>query len=254
LNPFIEDKNEKLSKYVYDDKGVFTVKMVDTNAFEFNKKEGGRNTIYFFRAKSILYHLIKKSNENNLNKYAFGISVAIGILRGYLPTLGYLEKWSILPGADVFEKVILLILNCSLIHMYMYVTRFVIQIILDYRRKIYIMKCLKSLISPHKVYKKKLFPTLNLLDKTSASSWYKMRKVVHEYGNNMDMRHMLLIPALFLYMVFIQSLNWIKNFQLIKLEKSFIGNLAPFLNIDFIIFCWLIVVLLFELAGLNMMD
>jgi hypothetical protein len=182
------------------------------------------------------------------------IALAIGVLRGYMPSLGYLEKWSIFPGDGVLEKFILFVLNATLIHLYMYVTRFVLQVILDYRRKIYIMKCLKSLISPHKVYKKKFFPTLNLLDRTSANSWYMMRRTLQNYGYNMDMRHKLLIPALFFYMLFIYALNWIKNLGLVQLEKNFISRLAPFLNIDYTLFSWLVLVLLFELAGLNMQD
>lgn len=182
------------------------------------------------------------------------IALTIGVLRGYMPALGYLEKWSIFPGDGILEKLILFVLNATLIHLYMYVTRFILQVILDYRRKIYIMKCLKSLISPHKVYKKKLLPTLNFLDKTSANSWYMMRRTLQNYGYNMEMRHKLLIPALFCYMIFIYALNWIKNLGLIKMEKNFVERMAPFLNIDYTIFSWLILVLLFELAGLNMQD
>jgi hypothetical protein len=178
----------------------------------------------------------------------------IGVLRGYLPQFAYLEHWNVFPGKSFLEKVILFFLNISLIHLYMYITRFILQLILDYRRKIFIMHCLKSLISPHKVYKKKLFPTLNIIDRTSANSWYMMRKTLQNYGYTMDMRHRLLIPALFCYMVFIYALNWIKNLGLIKLDKGFIARMAPFLNIDYTIFSWLILVLLFELAALNMQD
>lgn len=70
----------------------------------------------------------------------------------------------------------------------------------------------------------------------------------------MDMRHKLLIPALFFYMIFIYALNWIKNLGLVRVEESFVSTLAPFLNIDYTIFSWLVLVLLFELAGLNMQD
>lgn len=66
----VEEINSKLSKIEYDTKGVFSVTCSERNVFQFNKKEGGINTIHFFRAKSVLYYLIKKSNENNLNKYA----------------------------------------------------------------------------------------------------------------------------------------------------------------------------------------
>ena len=250
----VEEINANLSKIEYDNKGVFSVSCTERNIFLFKKKEGGTNTIHFYRAKSVLYYLIKKSNKNHLTKYAYMISVAIGVLRGYMPVLAYVEKWSFFPGEGVLEKFILFVLNATLIHLYMYVTRFVLQVILDYRRKTYVMKCLKSLISPHKVYKKKFFPTLNILDRTSANSWYMMRRTLQNYGYNMDMRHKLLIPALFFYMIFIYALNWIKNLGLVKLEKNFIARLAPFLNIDYTIFSWLVLVLLFELAGLNMQD
>jgi hypothetical protein len=66
----VEEINSKLSKIEYDTKGVFTVTCSERNIFQFNKKEGGINTIQFFRAKSVLYFLITKSNKNNLNKYA----------------------------------------------------------------------------------------------------------------------------------------------------------------------------------------
>lgn len=250
----LDELNERLSKFEYDKNGMFKLKCPSRNVFQYKKEGGGTNTVQYFRAKTVLFYLIKKSNQNNLSKYAKFISIAIGVLRGYVPQFAYLEHWNLFPGKNLMEKVILLFLNVALIHLYMYITRFILQLVIDYRRKTFIMHCLKSLISPHKVYKKKIFPTLNILDMTTANSWYLMRKTIQNYGYTMDMRHKLLIPALFFYMIFIYALNWIKNLGLVKLEKTIVTRMAPFLNIDYTIFSWLILALLFELAALNMQD
>ncbi len=92
------------------------------------KKDGIKEptTIQYFRGKSILYFLIYKANQGFVNKYQRGLALFIGVLRGYLPTVFYNEKWSLLPGEDLTEQIVFAILNFTLIHSYYYVTRFVL--------------------------------------------------------------------------------------------------------------------------------
>lgn len=205
----------------------------------------------YFRVKPVLFYLIKKSNKNNLNKYTKYISIFVGIMRGYMPTTAYLEKWSFFPGETIREKVVLLILNFTLINFYYYITRFILQCIVDFKRKIFLMKALNSMVSNHKVHANKRLPTINILDPTSAMSWIKMRKIVRNYGYNMTVRHSLFINALFMYMVMVYITNWIVGLNLVHLEKSYLRNLSPFLKMDYSIFSILILILLFTIARLN---
>jgi hypothetical protein len=198
-----------------------------------------------------MYALIKDTNNNNLKKFAFWISLFVGILRGYMPTIAYLEKWSFIPGSSLNEKIILAILNFTLIHFYYYVTRFILQIVVDYRRKTNLLKELMSMLKPHKLYVKKLMPTINILDQTNAHSWMKMRKIAKGYGYSINKRHDLLIPALFVYMIFVYICSWLVGLNVYKLEKSFIHNLYPFLKMDYIIFSVLILLLMLILARVN---
>jgi hypothetical protein len=238
---------------VYDEKKkLFTLSSAKRNQIKFLKK-GNKlgTTIHYFRGKTVLYALIKKANQNQLNKYASWISVFVGILRGYMPTVVYLEKWSFIPGSSLQEKVILGILNFTLIHFYYYVTRFILQIVIDYRRKTRILKELQSMLKPHKIYKTKIMPTINILDATNGHSWMKMRKAAKNYGYSITKRHELLIPTLFVYMIGVYLCSWLVGLRVYKLEKSFIHNLYPFLKMDYVIFSILILILLLILARVN---
>jgi hypothetical protein len=242
--------NQDLKAYVYDEGNKFSLISSGNNSITISTDQS-EITMDFFRAKSVLFYLIQRSNQNNLRKYVNLIAFICGIVRGYLPTVIYLEGWSFFPGMHFTEKIMMFIMNFTLFTFYMYVTRFILQSVLDFKRKIFLMESLEGMVSPERTSSAKFVPTLNLLDVTSAYTWLKMRRVVKDYGKRMTVRHELLIPAIFIYMVFIYMFNWVKNLELVSFDHAFIKNLSPFLNIDYVMFSVLILYLLLTIARVN---
>lgn len=215
------------------------------------KTDHSETTLHFYRAKSVLFYLIQRANHNNLKKYVKLISFIVGIARGYIPVLIYLEDGKFFPGSTIGNKIIFFVSSFNLFIFYNYITKFILQSVLDFRRKIILMECLEGMITPEKTRFHKFVPTLNLLDVTSAYTWLKMRRIVKNYGKSMTDRHELLIPAIFVYMVFIYMFNWMKNLKLFKFDTAFINELTPFLNIDYVAFTILILFLLLTIARVN---
>ena len=122
---------------------------------------------------------------------------------------------------------------------------------IDFRRKVFILKALRGMARPEKTDSKKYVPTMDVFDSINAHSWYRMRRIARDYGFNMTKRHMLLIPALFIYMIFIYALNWIKNLGVIPAGKRFMEDVAPILNIDYTIFSFLVLFLLLIVSRFN---
>jgi hypothetical protein len=158
----------------------------------------------------------------------------------------------LLPGSNLFEKITLILLNLKLIFFYYYATLYILQCVVDFRRKIYLQECMKRMIYKNKTTTKKYVPNINVLDLTSALTWYKMRRIVRYYGNNMSVRHEILIPAIFLYMVFIYMFNWFKNLDIIDDKNSpFIQKITPILYVDYVLFTAVILTLFLTIAWLN---
>jgi hypothetical protein len=107
------------------------------------------------------------------------------------------------------------------------------------------------MVRPEKTDSKKFLPTVDIFDSINALSWYRLRRIVRDYGFNMTKRHMLLMPALFIYMIFIYALNWLKNLNAISVAQNFMNDVAPILNIDYTIFSFLIIFLLIILTRFN---
>lgn len=215
------------------------------------KTDQSETTINFYRAKSVLFYLIQRANDNNLKKYVKLISFVVGIVRGFVPVFIYLADGQFFPGSNTLYKTIYFAANFNRFLFYYYITKFILLSILDFRRKIYLMECLEGMITPDKTSFHKFVPTINMLDVSSAYTWLKMRRIVKDYGKSMTDRHELLITAVFIYMIFIYILNWGKNFKLIKSNSNFITELAPFLNIDYVAFSALILFLLLTIARVN---
>lgn len=110
---------------------------------------------------------------------------------------------------------------------------------------------LESLIEPYRVYTDKFLPTINFLDPNSAATWLKIKKVVSNYGHQFRQRNLALIVGLNAYMVLIYIFRWMTELGLIKLGKSVDADLSPFLNIDYVVFTFLNMGILFYLARLN---
>lgn len=199
--------------YKYDAEEKIKLIPKSLNWVEFvnsQQSQGQKHTMHYFRGKIVLYYLIKKFNEGHMNKYMRAIALFVGFARGYLPMFG-IESWNIFPGEDNQERVILFLLNFSLIYFYQYITRFVLQCIIDFRRRVFMFKALKGMVRPEKTSAKKYLPTMDIFDGVNAFSWYRIRRIARDYGFNMTKRNMLLIPTLFIYMIFIYILNWVKN-------------------------------------------
>lgn len=212
--------------------------------------EYGENELEYFRAKPLLYYLIQRANSNYLKNYVRLIAVITGVLRGYLPMVYFLKGF--FPGDNLYEVIIIVILNLMLIIFYYHATVYILQSILDFRRKIYLMECLKRMIYKNKASTKRYVPNINILDITSAFTWYKMRRVVRYYGHNMTVRHEILIPAIFLYMIFIYMFNWIKNLDIIgQKEGSIIAEITPVLYVDYVVFTVVILFLFLTIAWVN---
>lgn len=113
------------------------------------------------------------------------------------------------------------------------------------------MESLHQMISPYKIYPDKNTPTINVLDPTSAYAWFKMRKIIKNYGHNMTVRHELLVPAILLYMVMVFLLNWAVELEIIKFKKDVVEELVPFLRIDYIVFSTLLLILLLNISSIN---
>lgn len=178
------------------------------------------------------------------------ISIIFGIARGYAPMVYYLNGY--LPGDNYYEVVIIAMMNLALVIFYYHATCYILQSIIDFRRKIYLMECLNRMIQKSKSNSKRYVPTINILDISSAFSWYKMRRVVRYYGQNMNMRHEVLVPAILLYMVFIYIFNWAKNLEIISIQKgSFIQEITPVLYVDYVVFSAVILLVFFTIARVN---
>lgn len=212
--------------------------------------EYGESQLEYFRAKPLLYYLIQRANSNYLKNYVRLIAVITGIARGYLPMVYYLGGF--FAGDNTYEVIIIIVLNLTLVIFYYHSTVYILQSILDFRRKIYLMECLKRMIYKNKSSTKRYVPNINILDITSAFTWYKMRRVVRYYGHNMTVRHEILIPAIFLYMIFIYMFNWIKNLNIVEHKiGSFIDEITPVLYVDYVVFSAVILFMFLTIAWVN---
>ena len=127
-SPF-EERKKTIEAYPYDkdEKIKLICKSSNSIAFKNSAEEdsSAAGEVHYFRGKIILYYLISTYNNNNINKYMRAISIFVGFARGYLPMFG-IESWNFFPGEDNWEKIILFLLNFSLIYFYQYITRFVL--------------------------------------------------------------------------------------------------------------------------------
>jgi hypothetical protein len=110
-------------------------------------------TLYFYRAKSVLFYLIQRSNQNNLRKYVNLIATVVGLVRGYLPTCIFFWDWKFFPGKNVEEKITFTIVNVNLFIFYWYITKFILQSVLDFQRKTFLMEQLRGMITPERTAK-----------------------------------------------------------------------------------------------------
>jgi hypothetical protein len=186
-----------------------------------------------------------------MTKVAPWFSLTIGIFRGYFPTIIFLEKIHFFPGEDDWERFVLFMCNIAQIYLYYYVCRFIVQAMIDFNRKGNIMEDLDHMVCPLKIYPDKIIPTLDYLMPCNAYSWFKMRKIVKNYGLNMTSRHELLVPALLLYLVLVFLFNWVVELQFIDLGNSIVPLLVPFLRIDYILFAILILLLMLVISNIN---
>lgn len=113
------------------------------------------------------------------------------------------------------------------------------------------MKQLGVLISTERPTGVKHLPTLNLLDITTAHSWSKMRRIVKDYGKRMTIRHELLLPVIFLYMIVVYLFIWLAHFKIIPINKELLDNLNPFIYIDFVLLTSMTLVLVYHTARVN---
>jgi hypothetical protein len=125
--------------------------------------------------------------------------------------------------------------------------------VVDFRRKVFILKALRGMSKPEKTDSKKFLPTMDIFDVNNAISWYRIRRIARDYGFHMTNRHMVLIPAVFIYMIFIYALNWVKNLNALDFPwaRNFMDDVAPILNIDYTIFSFLVIFLLTIVSRFN---
>jgi succinate dehydrogenase hydrophobic anchor subunit len=107
------------------------------------------------------------------------------------------------------------------------------------------------MISTDRPRSKKYLPTLNLLDITTAYSWSKMRRIVKDYGKRMTVRHEILLPVIFLYMILVYLFIYLTQFNIIPINEELRKTLNPFLYIDFVVLTLLTLVLLYFAARVN---
>jgi hypothetical protein len=205
----------------------------------------------FFRGKSLLHFLITKSKESKLRSYTNMFCWAFGIVRGYLPSVIFLGKLQIFPGDTYFQKFVFLMMNYSLVLFFRYQMRFILQSFIDYNRKIFLMKQLESLISTERTVFTKYLPNMNILDITTAQSWFKMRTIVKDYGYRMTVRHELLLPAIFIYMLVVYAYIWLTHFKIIKIKQTVNESLMPYLYTDFVVLTVLTLSQIYSIARVN---
>lgn len=205
----------------------------------------------FHRGKPILFYLIQKANKKHIKRYVSLFCFSFGFVRGYIPTCLFLGEIDLLPGNDWFEQIAFFVMNTSLIVFYSYLMRFIIQAYIDFSRKIFLMNQLEILISTERPKSKKYLPTFNLLDITTAYSWSKMRRIVKDYGRRMTVRHELLLPVIFMYMIFVYGFIWCSNLKVVNLNKELMESIIPFLYIDFTVLTILTLSLLYFAARVN---
>lgn len=79
----------------------------------------------------------------------------------------------------------------------------------------------------------------------------KIKRISSNYGYHFRQRNLKLIVCLNVYMVIIYIFRWLTELGLVKLGKSVDADLDPFLNIDYVVFTFLNMGILFYLAQLN---
>lgn len=246
--PFEAPKDMK-----YDDKEKYKVILdsADKNTLQI-KSEKTDTKIRFYRMSTIMYYLINRYNNGFINKWGFWvIAAAIAILRGWLTNFLILQNKEFFYGQSGLEVFTMILHNLHQVYVYYIIARMIIQLISDFGREFYMQQELESLIEPYRVYTDKFLPTINFLDPNSAATWLKIKKVVSNYGHQFRQRNLALIVGLNAYMVLIYIFRWMTELGLIKLGKSVDADLSPFLNIDYVVFTFLNMGILFYLARLN---
>ena len=107
------------------------------------------------------------------------------------------------------------------------------------------------MIEPYRVFADKFLPTVNFLDPNSAATWMKIKKISLKYGAQFRERNLMLVVGLNAYMVIIYIFKWLTDLGLVKLGKAVDADLEPFLNIDYVVFTFLNMGILFYLAQIN---
>jgi hypothetical protein len=207
----------------------------------------------FYRAQTVLFYLIKLAyrKQKSFRNLALYSTWAMGVFRGYLPSVFFGDKITLLPGDSIFEKSALFLVNFSLILGFSYTARFFFQSAIDFGRKITLMDNLSNLISSDRTTKTKYLPNLNVLDPNSLITWRKARTVIRVYGQKMTLRQEIFMPVMMFWMIGMILFIYLNHFGAFSVSKTVQDTLLPLMYIDFVVFTVMILTLLYTVARVN---
>lgn len=216
----------------------------------------------YFEGKDILIFLINESNNSiKSSKMFFYLIIGLtSILYSSIPNLIHYLKGTHFLGSTNTEAMISFIIWISDILLWSTTLNFFYQSISDLRRRNFLLKQISQILSPKKkenISKKKLLPTLNLVDTISMDSWINMRKAVLTYGEKFIFRQNIFLPV-----IVIACFSSLIGFFMIEVQTCHDGHQGPLgLNplkklqfmffVDFMLFFTMIFSYLFTSAKIN---
>lgn len=222
----------------------------------------GRKLVRYYHGRYLFdmmlkeYKLVMGSRSFGYNFYSVAVSliwasanIVLRVLVGEKHILG--STW--------FDTTVCIIVSLATTMLFFMKFRFYLQAIIDLERRTYMMNQCGFLLSPLRIKDHiydKVFPTVNILDKTSLLSWLQMRRIAIDYGRKYFYRHELFLPVSFMISVFAMILIGAILYCHLKLgmfedRASEILRLVYLLILDSVVFGFMSFHFMYTSGGIN---
>jgi hypothetical protein len=168
----------------------------------------GRKMFHYYQGR-YLFDMLLKEYKDIMQQRACGYnlySVGVSLLwaSANLSLRAILGEEHLL-GSTWFDTTVFIVVSLATTMLFFMKFRFYLQAIIDLERRTYMMNQCGFLLSPMRIKDHvydKVFPTINILDKTSLLSWFQMRRIAIDYGRKYFYRHELFLPISLMISIF----------------------------------------------------
>ena len=200
----------------------------------------GRKLLRYYQGR-YLFDMMLKEYKVVMNTRALGYNVYSVVVSLVWASsnilLRALTGEPYLLGKTWFDTTVCVLISLATTMLFFMKFRFYLQAIIDLERRTYMMNQCGFLLSPLRIKDHiydKVFPTVNLLDKTSLLSWLQLRRIAIDYGRKYFYRHELFLPVSFMISIFAMILIGTILYCHLKLGM-FSGNSSEILRLIYLL-------------------